>query len=110
MARAGTASGIIGWILADGGTARYHDDPAEVSIDVAAGTVTAVPGDWIVRDGRGSFRPWRDDLLRAAYEPAGEPAAADRAAEKPAEPHAEADLPDGASRPLLSLRLKPARR
>ncbi|HEY1668538.1 MAG TPA: hypothetical protein VGG54_22835 [Trebonia sp.] len=52
------ATDLIDWILASGGTARYHDEgPSALSIDVPAGIATAVPGDWIIMDDQGQFRP-----------------------------------------------------
>lgn len=67
-----TATVIIDWMLANGGTARYHDDPSALSIDTPDGTMTAVPGDWIVKDAEG-FRPYEDLVFTGDYEPADGP-------------------------------------
>ena len=65
-----TASVIIDWMLASGGTARYHDEPSALSINTERGTKTAVPGDWVVRGYHGDFWPLTDDEFAATYEPA----------------------------------------
>lgn len=48
------ATPVINWVLAHGGTARYHD-PSEpggerIAVDTYHGTVSAIPGDFIVKD------------------------------------------------------------
>jgi hypothetical protein len=66
-----TATAIIGWMLASGGTARYHDGPSALSIDTVDGTRVAVPGDWIARyPAQRTFRPFTEDQFAAQYEPA----------------------------------------
>lgn len=67
-----TATTIIDWMLASGGTARYHDGPSALSIDTLEGTMTAVPGDWIIKGTQGEFYPCKDEIFAATYEPAGE--------------------------------------
>jgi hypothetical protein len=67
------ATRIIDWILAHGGTARYHDDPSALSIDIPGGTINAVPGDWIIRRPDGVFWPWMDGEFTDAWESAPEP-------------------------------------
>jgi hypothetical protein len=65
-----TATVIIDWMLANGGTARYHDGPSALSIDTLEGTMTAVPGDWVIRGVAGEFYPCREDVFAETYEPA----------------------------------------
>lgn len=67
-----TATTIINWMLACGGTARYHDGPSALSVDTVDGTRVAVPGDWIARYPAGTFRPFTEDEFTDLYEPAGE--------------------------------------
>lgn len=72
----GTADGatpVIDWILANGPTATYTcsnpdrcadtdgDTPHNIAIRTLEGTMTAQPGDWILRDGRGKFHLCRAD-------------------------------------------------
>ena len=64
-----SASGIIDWVLAGGGTARYHDDPAIV-IDTMEGSMRADDGDWIIRGVQGEFYPCKPSIFEATYEPA----------------------------------------
>jgi hypothetical protein len=68
-----TATTIIDWMLASGGTARYHDDPSALSIDTLEGTMTAVPGDWIIKGVRGEFYPCKQEIFEATYVPAAVP-------------------------------------
>ena len=69
-----SATVIIDWMLANGGTARYHDGPSALSIDTLEGTMTAVPGDWIIRGVKGEFYPCKPDIFEATYEPAADEA------------------------------------
>jgi hypothetical protein len=67
----GTAIGstpIINWILRNGGTARYHDDPPSIAIDTLEGTITASPGDWIIRGVQGEFYPCKPDIFNQTYD------------------------------------------
>jgi hypothetical protein len=76
----GTASGatpIIDWILTGERSARYHDAAdavpdarTEIAIDTLEGTITASPGDWIIRGVQGEFYPCKPDIFEATYEPA----------------------------------------
>jgi hypothetical protein len=68
---AASATVIIDWILANGGTARYHDDPAALSIDIPGGTVDARPGDRIIRCPDGVFRPLAEGDFFDLHEPVG---------------------------------------
>ncbi|KAB7753686.1 hypothetical protein [Mycolicibacterium mucogenicum] len=75
----GTAAGatpIIDWILANGGTARFHaeytDDsgavlPAYLSIDTLEGSMAATLGDWIIRGVKGEFYPCKPDIFSVTY-------------------------------------------
>lgn len=76
----GTAEGatpIVDWILQTGTrSARYHDVTddvpnarTEIAIDTLEGTITASPGDWIIRGVKGEFYPCKPDIFEATYEP-----------------------------------------
>ncbi len=41
-----------------------------VLIDTLEGTMTAAPGDWIIRGVKGEFYPCKPDIFEATYEPA----------------------------------------
>jgi len=63
------ATPIINWILACGGTARYHDEPsAALRIDTLEGTMAADPGDWVIKGVKGEFYPCKPDIFEATYE------------------------------------------
>ena len=65
------ATAVIDWVLANDGTARYHEPPA-LNIDIPGGWLTAVPGDWITRELGGGFWAWGEGEFRAIHEPASE--------------------------------------
>jgi len=62
------ATMVIDWMLALGGTARYHDDPPALSIDTLEGTMTAAPGDWIIKGVQGEFYPVKAPIFWETYE------------------------------------------
>lgn len=81
----GTAEGatpIIDWVLANGGTARYHaaeegsEDPYghfdHLAVDTLEGVMRAVEGDRILRGVQGEFYPCKPDIFDATYAPAGQ--------------------------------------
>jgi hypothetical protein len=65
-----TATAIIDWVLAHGGTARYRNEGtfSALRIDTLEGTMTAVPGDWIIKGVQGEFYPCKPDIFAATYE------------------------------------------
>lgn len=79
------ATPIIDWILAGGGTARWHEpldewtsedgtlghpaSPEHLAIDTLEGTMRADVGDWIIRGVQGEFYPCKPDIFEATYEP-----------------------------------------
>lgn len=70
----GSASGataVIDWVLANDGTARYHDDPARLRIDLPRGTVDALPGDRVIKAEDGTFRPLDEPGFFTLLEPVG---------------------------------------
>lgn len=74
-----SATGIIDWVLAGGGTARYHDGASHragpfINIDTMEGTMRADDGDWVIRGVKGEFYPCKPDIFAATYEPADSPA------------------------------------
>ncbi len=44
--------------------------PPCVEIQTLEGTMTAMPGDWIIRGVKGEFYPCKPDIFAATYEPA----------------------------------------
>jgi hypothetical protein len=66
-----TATPIINWILAFGGTARYHSSTSRLAIDTLEGTMVASPGDWIIRGVHKEFYPCKPDIFDETYEPEG---------------------------------------
>jgi hypothetical protein len=46
----------------------------ELQIPTLEGTMTARPGDWIIRGIKGEFYPCKPDIFAATYEPADTPA------------------------------------
>ena len=68
-----SATPIIDWILAEGGTARYHHEPVqEITIDTLEGTMAVSRGDYVIRGVQGEFYPCKPDIFRATYEFAAE--------------------------------------
>ena len=44
-----------------------------MDLETLEGTMTARPGDWIIRGVQGEFYPCKPDIFEATYEPAGDP-------------------------------------
>ncbi len=67
-----SATVVIDWILAGGGTARFHDEPiGALVIDIPGGTVLAMAGDWIVKRPDGVFWPLTEVDFFDLHEPVG---------------------------------------
>ena len=80
----GTAAGatpIINWVLANGGTARYHEallfnpgganervEPAFVAIDTLEGTMKAIALDYVIRGVQEEFYPCKPDIFDTTYD------------------------------------------
>lgn len=67
------ATPLIDWMLGAGErSARFHNgvDDLCIEIDTLEGTITASPGDWIIRGVQGEFYPCKPDIFEATYEPA----------------------------------------
>ena len=64
---ASSATPIIDWILGNGQTARYRD--TDIGIDTLEGTMSAAPGDWVIRGTAGEFYPCKPDIFADIYEP-----------------------------------------
>ncbi|MGN6653831.1 MAG: hypothetical protein ACTHJ9_00650 [Rhodanobacter sp.] len=86
----GTAEGatpIIDWALAYDGTIRYHEylpaeeferedgsavghpeEPEHLAIDTLEGTMSASPGDWIIKGVSNEFYPCKPDIFEKTYE------------------------------------------
>lgn len=90
-----SATAIIDWILAGGGTGRYHetpvadpkcptpeyhethrycpscpwaDDAEHIAIDTLEGTMRAEVGDYVICGVRGEFYPCKPDIFAATYD------------------------------------------
>jgi len=76
-----SAGPIIDWILTSGSrSARYHEpeersdcgkksyDPPRIAIDTLEGTITASPGDFIIKGVQGEFYPCKPDVFEKTYE------------------------------------------
>lgn len=69
---------IVEWIDDQGGEVQFHvseDPPAtrrvtRIDIGTLEGTMTANPGDWIIKGVAGEFYPCKPDIFDASYEPA----------------------------------------
>lgn len=57
-------SGEVRWTHAVGGHDRHCID-----IETLEGTMTALPGDWIIKGVQGEFYPCKPDIFAATYEP-----------------------------------------
>lgn len=71
-----TASPIIGWALEHDVSIRYWCENGEgcrkdmhvLRVSTLEGTMTANPGDWIIRGVAGEFYPCKPDIFAATYE------------------------------------------
>jgi hypothetical protein len=55
-------------LVVGGRFSRIDGDEWSVSIDTLEGTMTAMPGDWIIRGVQGEFYPCKPDIFEATYE------------------------------------------
>ncbi len=73
-----SATPIIDWVLANGGTARFScsqpdsgpcrpGKPHSVAIDTLEGSMHASPGDYVIRGVQGEFYPCKPDIFAATY-------------------------------------------
>jgi hypothetical protein len=67
------ATEIIDWALSHDGTIRFHDETDTLAVDTAEGTMSAQPGDWIIKGVKDEFYPCKPDIFEATYEPAEVP-------------------------------------
>jgi hypothetical protein len=73
---AGTATPIIDWAMAAGVTINYHcvngdacrANEHSLLIATLEGTMSAQPGDWIIKGVQGEFYPCKPDIFDATYE------------------------------------------
>ena len=65
------ATAIINWSLTfeTGRSIRYHSEDDTLKIDTLEGTMTANPGDFIIRGISNEFYPCKPDIFEATYEP-----------------------------------------
>lgn len=77
---AAAATPVIDWVLAGGGTARYHEPepyglwarPESIAVDMrTGGTMHASAGDWIVSVG-GGYDVFSPDVFESLFEPVEE--------------------------------------
>ena len=72
-----TATPIIDWALANDVTIGYHcpdgdacrRDSHVLLVSTLEGSMSALPGDWIIRGVQGEFYPCKPDIFAATYEP-----------------------------------------
>jgi hypothetical protein len=69
------ASRIINWVLMNGGTARYidYDENGQqefefIEIDTLEGSISASPGDFIIKGVKDEFYPCKPDIFHLTYE------------------------------------------
>lgn len=65
---------VLGWIGSNGGEARRAGSEPPfyaILIKTLEGTMTANPGDWIIRGVQGEFYPCKSGIFEATYDPAG---------------------------------------
>jgi uncharacterized protein YegP (UPF0339 family) len=64
------ATSIIEWVLANGGTARYHDGPVEgIAVDtIDGGTSYVYVGSWMMRGTQGEFYPCVNEAFEESFE------------------------------------------
>jgi hypothetical protein len=48
--------------------AQGSPDGPQIMIATLEGTMTASPGDWIIKGVKGEFYPWKPDIFAATYE------------------------------------------
>lgn len=58
---------IVDWITRYSGNARINNF-YQIEIVTLEGTMTAFPGDWIIRGVQGEFYPCKPDIFKATYE------------------------------------------
>lgn len=65
---------IVEWMKASGDTHALADEvyysTPEMRLLTLEGTMSARPGDWIIRGVKGEFYPCKPDIFAATYEPA----------------------------------------
>ena len=63
-----------GWMLGHGfqDFKVCGDGPFGIAIETLEGTMTAAPGDWIIRGVQGEFYPCKPDIFEATYEAVGD--------------------------------------
>lgn len=74
-----TAMSIIDWALVNNAVIRCHcpDDEAcrrdshVLLVSTPEGSMTALPGDWIIRGVAGEFYPCKPDIFATTYEAVG---------------------------------------
>ncbi len=63
---------IVDWVITHGQSASVipGDSPKSVSIETLEGTMTASPGDYVIRGVAGEFYPCKPDIFEKTYEAA----------------------------------------
>lgn len=59
---------ILAWSMGMAIHFATGDDRCEIRMDTWAGTMTAEPGDWVIRDPGGGFYPCKPDAFAATYD------------------------------------------
>jgi hypothetical protein len=60
---------IESWMIGYGARDAFGVSHNNVLIHTLEGTMTAEPGDWIIRGVKGEFYPCKPDIFAATYEP-----------------------------------------
>lgn len=68
---AGDTNRVMNWLSLHGASVAgwlFHD--TDIVIPTLEGSMTASPGDWIIRGVKGEFYPCKHDIFAATYDPA----------------------------------------
>lgn len=63
----GNSEDVAKWVLAGGGKVRCQGKL--VMINTLEGSMTATPGDWVIRGVQGEHYPCKPDIFDATYDP-----------------------------------------
>lgn len=68
---ADSVGSVVGWMTrsSSGDLTFSASANGEVRIRTLEGTMTASPGDWIIRGVQGEFYPCKPDIFEATYDP-----------------------------------------
>jgi hypothetical protein len=61
---------FLGWATRNEFKNWTSERDGDIDIETLEGTMTASPGDWIIKGVKGEFYPCKPDIFEATYEPA----------------------------------------